>query len=131
MELSDTGQRARQAVHPAARQRALKTELAQLVHQLSIDQAEAFLEDVVARARQRVDEVARSATVGGGIAADRSRQRRDRIGLDRGGLAEAGLRNNDERCERAWKERFANYAMPYGSTNSHTDERLNGLQGGT
>lgn len=37
--------------HPAIKQRALKSELAQLVHRMPIDQAEEFLADVVAQAR--------------------------------------------------------------------------------
>lgn len=48
------GQRARRA-HPAAKQRELKTQLAQLLHQMPIGEAEAFLDEVVTRARARVE----------------------------------------------------------------------------
>lgn len=51
IELGNAG---RSANHPARRQRGLKTELAQLVHQMPVDDAEAFLEDVVRLARERV-----------------------------------------------------------------------------
>ena len=43
-----------QAGHPAAKQRQLKTELAQLVHQMPLDEAETFLRAVVEQARARV-----------------------------------------------------------------------------
>ncbi len=41
--------------HPAAKQRQLKTELAQLVHQMPLDQAERFLAGVVDQARELVE----------------------------------------------------------------------------
>lgn len=43
-----------QAAHPAAKQRQLKTELAQLLHQMPLDEAETFLGAVVDQARARV-----------------------------------------------------------------------------
>lgn len=43
------------AAHPAKKQRRLKNELAQLVHRMPIDEAGRFLEDVVEKARERVE----------------------------------------------------------------------------
>jgi hypothetical protein len=40
---------------PGARQRELKTDFAQLLHQMPSDEAERFLEDVVEEARGRVE----------------------------------------------------------------------------
>jgi len=55
VQLYDDDEGGGRAAHPAAGQRALKTELAQLVHQLPIEEPEAFLEVVVAQARERVE----------------------------------------------------------------------------
>jgi len=44
------------ASHPAKRQRQLKREMASLVHQMPIAEAEAFLHEVVEKARERVED---------------------------------------------------------------------------
>lgn len=54
IELDDEDDGGADAVRPAKKQRALKTELAQLVHRLPIEEAETFLEEVAGHARERV-----------------------------------------------------------------------------